>query len=455
MKKEKNGAKIDMLNGSIWNKLPLFALPVAATAILEQLFNASDLAVVGNFTGDKSTIAVAAVGANSPVIGLILNLFIGVALGANVIIANAIGSGDEKTVHKAVHTSIIAALLGGAVIALLGELSAGWIMNALNLPAEVYPYAMQYLRIYLLGMPVIFLYNFEAAIFRSVGDTRSPLIALFFSGLLNVALNLFFVIVLKMTVSGVATATVISNLFSSAILLRKLIRSDKIIKVDPKKLRIHRSVFLRIMRIGMPAGLQGAVFSFANIVEQSAINSLGTDVIAASSAAFNLEILAYYIINSFAQACTTFVGQNYGAKKMRRCRRTQVLSLLALAIGIVLAAGKPLLSIFNSDPAVISIGYTRLIYIFSGYFFSMLYEVMSGYMRGFGISFVPALLTTLGVCGIRLTWIKFVFPASRTFETIMTVYPISLAATAMLIMLALLFTRPAHKFERMHGTNDE
>ena len=213
MKKEKNGAKIDMLNGSIWNKLPLFALPVAATAILEQLFNASDLAVVGNFTGDKSTIAVAAVGANSPVIGLILNLFIGVALGANVIIANAIGSGDEKTVHKAVHTSIIAALLGGAVIALLGELSAGWIMNALNLPAEVYPYAMQYLRIYLLGMPVIFLYNFEAAIFRSVGDTRSPLIALFFSGLLNVALNLFFVIVLKMTVSGVATATVISNLF--------------------------------------------------------------------------------------------------------------------------------------------------------------------------------------------------------------------------------------------------
>ena len=194
---------------------------------------------------------------------------------------------------------------------------------------------------------------------------------------------------------------------------------------------------------------------------QSAINSLGTDVIAASSAAFNLEILAYYIINSFAQACTTFVGQNYGAKKMRRCRRTLVLSLLedtaaaALAIGIVLAAGKPLLSIFNSDPAVISIGYTRLIYIFSGYFFSMLYEVMSGYMRGFGISFVPALLTTLGVCGIRLTWIKFVFPASRTFETIMTVYPISLAATAMLIMLALLFTRPAHKFERMHGTNDE
>lgn len=461
MKKEKNGAKIDMLNGSIWNKLPLFALPVAATAILEQLFNASDLAVVGNFTGDKSTIAVAAVGANSPVIGLILNLFIGVALGANVIIANAIGSGDEKTVHKAVHTSIIAALLGGAVIALLGELSAGWIMNALNLPAEVYPYAMQYLRIYLLGMPVIFLYNFEAAIFRSVGDTRSPLIALFFSGLLNVALNLFFVIVLKMTVSGVATATVISNLFSSAILLRKLIRSDKIIKVDPKKLRIHRSVFLRIMRIGMPAGLQGAVFSFANIVVQSAINSLGTDVIAASSAAFNLEILAYYIINSFAQACTTFVGQNFGAKKMRRCRRTLMLSLLedtaaaALAIGIVLAAGKPLLSIFNSDPAVISIGYTRLIYIFSGYFFSMLYEVMSGYMRGFGISFVPALLTTLGVCGIRLTWIKFVFPTSRTFETIMTVYPISLAATAMLIMLALLFTRPAHKFERMHGTNDE
>ena len=218
--------QLDMLHGSIWDKLPQFAVPVAATAILEQLFNASDVAVVGNFTGDERTAAVAAVGANSPLIGLIVNLFIGIALGTNVVIANAIGCGDIKNVQKAVHTSVVVSVIGGALVAVIGELAAAPILGLLNVPKDVFPLALLYLRIYLLGMPVILLYNFEAAIFRSVGETKIPLIALATSGILNVILNLFFVAVLNMTVNGVAIATVISNAVSSALLYHRLRKSS-------------------------------------------------------------------------------------------------------------------------------------------------------------------------------------------------------------------------------------
>ena len=210
--------KLDMLNGSIWNKIPQYALPVAATGILEQLFNASDIAIVGNFTGSQSTASVAAVGANSPLIGLILNLFIGIALGANVVIANAVGRKDKKQIHDAVHTSIVAALLGGVLLAILGELLVSTILQQLNVPAEVFPLALRYMRIYLIGMPAILLYNFESAVFRSVGETKMPLIALAFSGVLNVLLNLFFVIVCHRNVDGVSIATVISNVVSSCFL---------------------------------------------------------------------------------------------------------------------------------------------------------------------------------------------------------------------------------------------
>ena len=461
MKAKAKSHQLDMLHGSIWNKLPRFALPVAATAILEQLFNASDVAVVGNFAGDaaEKTAAVAAVGANTAIIGLIVNLFVGIALGANVVIANAIGRDDKDAVHRAVHTSILVALLGGAAIAVIGELIAGTLLHSLNVPDDVYPLALLYLRIYLLGMPVILLYNFEAAIFRSIGDTKVPLIALACSGVLNVILNLFFVAVLGMTVNGVAIATVISNALSSLILFIRLIRTDKYIKLEPRSLRIDGQSMKLILKIGLPAGIQSAVFSLSNIVIQSAINSLGKVVMAASSAALNIELLAYYVLNSFSQACTTFVGQNYGARQIDRCRKTLLLSILedfiasAIAIGIVLLSGRFLLSIFNSDPEVIEIGYTRLIYLFSAYVFSMLYEVLSGYMRGFGISLIPAILTTFGVCGIRIFWINFVFPQNPTFTTIMTVYPISLSSTALLIGIALLCFRPAHRYLKKEKEN--
>ena len=447
-----------MLNGPIWNKLPQFALPVAATAILGQLFNAADIAVVGNFTGAEKTVAVAAVGANSAVIGLIINLFIGIALGCNVVIAHAIGRGDRDAVHRAVHTSVVVAVIGGIIVGLLGQLIAAPLLGMLNVPDEVFPLALLYLRIYLVGLPVILLYNFEAAIFRSVGETRVPLVALTISGILNVVLNLFFVAVLNMSVSGVAIATVISNVVSSVILFVKLRRTELDIHLDLKKLRIDLPILRRILAIGLPAGVQSSLFSVSNIVIQSAINSLGTVVMAASSAAFNIEILTFDILDAFSQACTTFVGQNYGAGKIDRCKKTLKLCMLeglvalVAAIAILLLFGKPLLSIFNNDPDVVETGYIRLMYVMFSHIFNLLYNVMSGYLRGFSISLAPAILTMLGVCGVRIAWIHYVFPLSPTFKTIMIAYPVSLGITALMIFAALLYCRPSKRFA---GTRTE
>lgn len=452
MAKTKRDKALNMLSGSMWDKILLYALPVAATGILGQLFNASDIAVVGNFAPGDTVSAVAAVGANGPVIGLVLNLFIGIALGANVVIANAIGRGDHETVSRAVHTSIVASVLGGLLITIFGELFAVSVLEMLNVPEEVLPLAAKYMRIYLIGMPVILLYNFESAIFRSAGDTKTPLAALAISGVLNVLLNLFFVIVMRMTVEGVAIATVTANAISSALLMRKLIKSELLVKIELKKLKISWPILGRILKIGVPAGIQGAVFSLSNIVIQSAINSLGKIVMAASSAAFNIEIMAYYILNSFGQACTTFVGQNYGAAQIDRCRKAFKLCLIegviatACAVGITLVSGKFLLSLFNNDPEVIRLGFVRLKFIFASYIFSTFYDGMSGYLRGFGISLTPALLTMLGVCGIRVLWVATVFPKNPCFETIMQVYPISLAVNAVLIFTALMVIRPAKKY---------
>lgn len=452
MAKTKREKALNMLSGSMWDKILLYALPVAATGILGQLFNASDIAVVGNFAPGDTVSAVAAVGANGPVIGLVLNLFIGIALGANVVIANAIGRGDQETVSRAVHTSIVASVLGGLLITIFGELFAVSVLEMLNVPEEVLPLAAKYMRIYLIGMPVILLYNFESAIFRSAGDTKTPLAALAISGVLNVLLNLFFVIVMRMTVEGVAIATVTANAISSALLMRKLIKSELLVKIELKKLKISWPILGRILKIGVPAGIQSAVFSLSNIVIQSAINSLGKIVMAASSAAFNVEIMAYYILNSFGQACTTFVGQNYGAAQIDRCRKAFKLCLIegviatACAVGITLVSGKFLLSLFNNDPEVIRLGFIRLKFIFASYIFSTFYDGMSGYLRGFGISLTPALLTMLGVCGIRVLWVATVFPKNPCFETIMQVYPISLAVNAVLIFTALMVIRPAKKY---------
>ena len=425
-----------MLHGTLWDKIPRFAVPVAATAILSQLFNAADIAVIGNFTGELRTVAVAAVGTNSSIISLIVNLFIGIALGANVTIAHAIGEKNDTMVHHAVHTSIVVAVLGGLITL-----------------------ALLYLRIYLAGLPVILLYNFEAAVFRSVGETKIPLIALTASGVLNVILNLFFVAALHMSVDGVAIATVLSNAVSAAILWGFLLKTDKVIRLEPKKLRIDGLCLRQILRIGVPAGVQSAMFSIANIVIQGAINSLGTVVMAASSAAYNIEVITYDILNSFSQACTTFVGQNFGAGEIKRCKKTLLLCLLegiislGVAIALILFFGKSLLTIFNGDPQVVETGYIRLMLIMPSHLFSLCYEVLSGYLRGFEISLPPAVLTMLGVCGVRLSWLRWVFPQYKTFMNIMLVFPISLAATALLMLAAVLYFRPSRRYAHLQKSD--
>ena len=441
--------RMDMIDGSLGDKIIKYAIPLAVTGVLQQLFNAADLAVVGHFSGKE---AMAAVGSNAPVIGLLVNLFVGISLGSNVVIARSIGQKDQESISKAVHTSVIVALLGGLFLTLLGEGLAPEIVRMLDVPGEVYPLAIKYLRIYLAGMPVILLYNFESAIFRSCGNTQTPLFALVISGVLNVALNLFFVLGFGMDVDGVATATVLSNLVSSAILFAALMRTELSVKIDLRKLRVHGDMLVQILKIGIPAGVQGMIFSFANIIIQSAVNSLGTTVMAASSAAFNLEVFAYYIMNSFGQACTTFVGQNYGAGKGGRCLKTLKLCLMqslistAAVSGLILLFSHPLLSIFNTDPEVISTGRIRLEYIFFAYLFSFAQEVLSGYLRGFGVSFIPAACAVIGICGVRLTWIFTVFRQRPSFTTIMQVYPLSLGVTAAVILAVTLCMRPSRRY---------
>lgn len=447
MQKE-NKKQIDMLHGDIWNKILQFVIPVSATAILEQLFNASDIAVVGNFTGNLKTIAIASVGANAPLISLIVNLFIGIALGANVVIAQSIGKNNDAFVHKTVHTSIVFSLFGGILSTIVFELLASPILEILHVPTDVFPYALLYLRIYLLGLPVIFLYNFTAAIFRSIGDTKTPFITLACAGILNIILNLFFVIVFHMHVNGVAFATVISNICSAFILLYLLTKQHSLIHLDIHALHIDLEALYKILQIGLPAGIQSSVFSISNIVIQSAINQLGTVVIASSSAAGNIEIISYYVLNAFSQACTTFVGQNVGARKYDRCKKILQICLLeacitlTCTIAITLLIGKHLLALFNNTPEVIALGYTRLWIILCSYYFSGIYEIISGYLRGFGISIVPAILTMIGVCGVRILWIQLIFKQQKDFFTILQAYPISLCITAILLLFALFKYHP-------------
>ena len=435
----------NMLEGSLADKILMYALPLAATGILQQLFNAADVAVVGTFVGKE---AMAAVGSNSAIIGLLVTFFIGISLGTNVIIAHAFGRGDQEEIHKAVSTSMTVALISGLCLMVVGEVFAPKILMLTSVPEEIFSMSVLYLRVYLLGMPFILLYNFEAAIFRGSGNTRTPLIALSGSGLINVLLNLFFVIVLHRSVDGVAMATAISNLTASLFLFYKLYHREDAIRFRFRDFRPDGETLLKILRIGVPSGIQSSMFSVANVIIQSAINSLGATVMAGSSAAFNLEILAYYMLNSFGQACTTFVGQNYGAGKLDRCRKTLLYCIVldyAFTITtclLILAFGHQLLGLFNKEPDVIHSGYLRLCYIFFAYIFNVLQEVGSGYLRGFGKSMVPAVISLAGVCGVRIIWIMTAFRMHPTFATIMLSYPLSLGVTGIAIMISILIIRP-------------
>lgn len=438
MKHMKTRHEIDMLHGTLWDKILLLALPLAATAMLQQLFNAVDIAVVGRFVEgeDLAKAAIAAVGSNGPIVNLIINLFMGVSLGANVLIAQCIGKGAHKEIQQAVHTSIVMAVLGGLVIGLSGQLFTRPLLSAMDVPEDLFDMAVLYLRIYLIGMPVILLYNIESAIFRSTGDTRTPLIVLTASGLLNVLLNLFFVLVLKRTVDGVAIATVVSNAVGAVTLFVLLCRRNGDVRVDAHRLRINIRILRLILRIGLPAGVQGMVFSLANICIQSAINSLGTTVMAASSASSNLDVFTYCIMNSFGQTCTTIVGQNSGAGQLNRCHKTLwgtigfCAAFFIVTAVLILTCGSNMLSLFNPDPEVISFGMVRLRYMLFAHIFSLFAEILSGYLRGFGMSAVTALCSLMFSCGTRILWVYLIFPQNPTLTTLMAVFPVSLALTA-------------------------
>ena len=399
-----------------------------------------DVAVVGKYAVDSEN-AMAAVGCNAPVVGLMVNLFVGISLGANVVISRFIGQQNEKGIRSAVHTSILVSLICGVFMTLIGTYFSEDLLMLLKVPENVLPMALKYIRIYLLGMPVILLYNFEAAIFRSNGDTKSPLICLSIAGITNICLNLLFVRGFHMAAEGVAIATVVSNLISSLLLFFKLIFSKTVISISFKEFKIDSKILLTILKIGVPAGVQGMVFSISNLCVQSAINELGSDIMAASSAAFNIEIFAYYIINAYGQACTTFIGQNYGAGKMDRCKkviRADLLQSIVVTIvmtAVILLAARPLVRLFTDNPAIIEPARERIFFIVGFELVNVFMEIYSGAMRGFGFSLSPAIITLIGVCGIRIYWVFEYFPAHKNFTSLLMCYPISWILTAIGLVL--------------------
>ena len=427
-----------MLEGSLWDKIIVFALPIALTGILEQMFNAADIAVLGRFVGTE---AMAAVGNNVPIVGLIVSLFLGLSLGANVVIAQYIGARRRKEASRALHTALVLSLLAGVFVTLTGELFAAPLLNLLDVPAAVMSMSELYLRIFLLGMPFMSLYNFASAILRSHGDTGTPLVALLAASALNILLDLVFVLVWDMGVDGVAWGTALSYLVAAAMLIRALRQEEGILRLDFRLLRLRRHHTKRIFVIGMPAAVQGMVFCIANLVIQAALNSLGAEVMAASAAAFTIEINVYCVIAAFQQACTTFVSQNYGAGNLPRCRSVTRWSLLLNIVAMlvlgscILVFMRPLLRIFNGDPMVVEIGTTRILYVVVPEIFAVFIDIFSGSMRGYGYSLMPAIVTLLCICGVRLSWVWLVFPHHPTFETLMIIYPISWVVTSMFLYL--------------------
>lgn len=434
----------DLTVGSIVDKVLLFAIPLMLTSMLQQLFNATDVAVVGKFASKE---AMAAVGSNTPIVSLLVNFFVGISVGSNVLIARFIGARDSDKAKRAVRTSMAFAAAAGIFVAVLGNIIAAPVIELLGVPPEVKEYSITYLRLYFSGVPFIMLYNFEAAIFRSNGNTRTPLICLFIGGVFNVAANLFFVLVLGMDVDGVAIATVLANVISSMLLLHFLRKEDSVIHVNVAKVRINKDDLATILRIGMPAGLQSAVFSISNLCIQSGINSLGADYMAASSAAFNIEIFAFFVVNAFTQTLVTFIGQNYGAGKYERCRDIVRKTLLVswtftmIISALLLVFARPLLSLFTNEPQVIEAGLLRVRLLLYAETLNVLMDNLSGAMRGLGKSLVPALTTLICVCGVRIIWVFTGFQIYHTWLSIMIVFPVSWAVNALFIIIGYIRTR--------------
>ena len=425
--------ELDMVNGSILPKLLIFALPLAGSSILQLLFNAADVVVLGRYVGSN---ALAAVGSTGSLTSLIVNLFIGISIGVNVIISNTYAAGKYEEVSEIVHTSIATSVVCGAFLVIVGFIVIEPMLHLMGFPEEVLPLSRQYLLIYFCGMPFIMLYNFGAAIMRSVGDTKRSLIYLTIAGVTNVILNLFFVIVLKMGVAGVALATTISNGISAGLVTRALIMEDSCLHLDLKKLNLNRNTVFKIAKIGIPAGLQSVCFSLSNVIIQSSINSFGAVVMAGNSAAANLEGFYYAAMHSIYNASITFTGQNYGARKYSRINKVYLNAILALAIiaaifsPLFYFAGPQLLSLYNTDPQVIQAGMIRMTVFACTYYICGLMDVSSGISRGLGYGLPPTLISLGGSVAFRIIWVSTVFAATRDYMMLLIGYPISWALTS-------------------------
>ena len=438
--------RTDMLNGNLFSGILMFAIPLAASSILQQLFNSVDVAVVGHFAQNRA-VATAAVGSNGSVINLIINLFVGISVGANVVISNYIGRGERKKANSCVHTAMTIAIISGVFLLFLGLFIARPLLELMSTPEDVLPYAVQYLHIYFLGMPFIMVYNFGSAILRCIGDTRRPLYCLIISGVLNAALNLFLVIAFHMDVAGVAIATVISNIVSASLVCVFLLREKSEITFSIRKMGIRRDDLVRMLRIGVPAGLQSMLFSISNVFIQSVLNRFGTSVVAGSAVTLNFENFSYYIISAFSQACVTFTSQNIGASRVDRCKKIFRLSMLmsvilSLIMNYTFFFGRGFfIYLFTSDETVAYYAAIRMLYILTPYFLINTYEISGAALRGMGYSLTPAMMSVFGTCIFRLIWAYTIPKLNQSLGALYIVYPISWIITGTLVLSSYIIIR--------------
>lgn len=437
--------EMDMCSGPLPGKILRFAFPLMLSSVLQLLFNAADVIVVGRFAGSTS---LAAVGSTGAVINLLTNVFLGLSIGSNVLVARFYGAHQEKNIHETVHTSIAISLIGGAILVVLGCSLTRPLLTLMGTPADVLDKAVIYMRILFIGCPVMMLYNFGSAILRAVGDTKRPLYYLSMAGVLNVMMNLFFVIVCKLDVAGVALATVLSQCVSMTLIIRCLVKEEGALKFQFSKMRIYKDKLMAILQIGLPAGLQGAIFSISNVLIQSTVNSFGSTVMAGNTAAANIEGFVYVSMNAMYQAAISFTGQNMGAQKYGRVNRILMtcqgyVFLFGFVLGMAAyLGGSLLLGFYTSDPEVVKYGLVRMSMICPTYFLCGMMDTMVGSLRGMGYSVMPMIVSLTGACGLRIIWIFTIFKfISPTLTTLYLSYPVSWAVTALAHFIVFLVVR--------------
>lgn len=430
--------EMDMCNGPVLKKILIFSIPLMLSGVLQLLFNAADIIVVGRFAGSQS---LAAVGSTTALINLLINIFIGLSVGANVVVARAYGGRRDKDVSEAVHTAIAVSIVSGVILIVMGFVFSKLMLELMGTPDDVIDKAVLYMRIYFAGMPVVMLYNFGSAILRAVGDTRRPLYFLTIAGVVNIVLNLFFVIVMNLDVAGVALATVLSQCISAGLVLRCLAKSEGGLKLELSKIKIHRKKMFQIFKIGLPAGMQGAIFSVSNVLIQSSVNSFGSIAMAGNAASANIEGFVYNAMNAVYQTNLSFTSQNIGGKKYTRVNKILFTCLgTVTAVGMILgfgayAIGDELLLIYSTDPEVIRFGMLRMSIIATTYFTCGWMDTMVGSLRGMGYSVLPMIVSLTGACGLRILWIFTIFAQQRTLTSLYISYPVSWVITAGVHML--------------------